>query len=70
MRVLNICKAKLIKFNGLDEDTLYAISNYAEPREGKEPGERPAALDTYQKEVCQSSPLNRQPYNAYSPRTP
>lgn len=31
----------------LDENTLYSISNHLEPREGKEPGDRPPELDTY-----------------------
>jgi len=29
------------------EDDMYSISNYFEPREGKEPGPRPPALDSY-----------------------
>jgi hypothetical protein len=40
-----------MRLNGLDENTLYAISNYTEPRQDKEPGERPPELDAYQKEV-------------------
>ena len=30
----------------LDENKLYDISNYLEPREGKEAGDKPAVLNT------------------------
>lgn len=37
----------LLEVTSLDDDTLYEISHYLEPKEGKEPGDRPTALDKY-----------------------
>eukprot|EP01127_Copromyxa_protea_P017283 TRINITY_DN5244_c0_g1_i2.p1 TRINITY_DN5244_c0_g1~~TRINITY_DN5244_c0_g1_i2.p1 ORF type:complete len:866 (+),score=149.55 TRINITY_DN5244_c0_g1_i2:1091-3688(+) len=31
----------------LDEESMYTLSHYLEPRKGKEPGERPSLLDNY-----------------------
>lgn len=40
-------QALLMNLNYLEEKTLYDISYHLEPREGKEPGERPIELNRY-----------------------